>query len=99
MNTSDFIYRAWNGQTRSKRCVSVFIEGTGDKKALYSYGYHYPLLFDEEILTKLIEGQTQYAEGIQEQMDAKKRKDTQVYKYLQIRHAEAVCNLERLQLI
>ncbi len=45
MKTAQFIAKAWNGETKAKRCANVFIEGQGEKMAIYSYGYHYPLLF------------------------------------------------------
>lgn len=41
MTTSEFIIKAWRGETRKTACSSVFIDGG----AIYSYGYHYPLLF------------------------------------------------------
>lgn len=41
MTTSEFITKAWRGETRKTACSSVFIDGG----AIYSYGYHYPLLF------------------------------------------------------
>lgn len=46
MNTREFITKAFNGETRATHCASVFSEGNGtDRVAIYSYGYHYPLLF------------------------------------------------------
>ena len=41
MTTHDFITSAFNGKTKIQKCASVFI----DNGAVYSYGYHYPLLF------------------------------------------------------
>lgn len=41
MTTREFITKAFNGETRKRECSSVFIDGG----AIYSYGYHYPLLF------------------------------------------------------
>lgn len=45
MRTREFIKRSYDrindGKNKSARCASVFTEG----EAIYSYGYHYPLLF------------------------------------------------------
>lgn len=45
MRTQEFIKRSFDrinaGNNKSARCASVFTEG----EAVYSYGYHYPLLF------------------------------------------------------
>lgn len=45
MKTRDFIKRSYDrindGKNKTARCASVFTEG----EAVYSYGYHYPLLF------------------------------------------------------
>ena len=45
MRTRDFIERSYKrineGTFKSTKCASVFNEG----EAIYSYGYHYPLLF------------------------------------------------------
>jgi hypothetical protein len=44
MRTIDFIARCAEGkQVRDKRCASVFFESRDC--IIYSYGYHYPLLF------------------------------------------------------
>lgn len=42
MTTKDFIINAFNGRTRATACSSVFQDGNHN---IYSYGYHYPLLF------------------------------------------------------
>lgn len=42
MTTAEFITKAFNGETRATKCSSVFKDGNND---VYSYGYHYPLLF------------------------------------------------------
>lgn len=136
MTTREFITKAWNGQTRKRECSSVFIDG----QAIYSYGYHYPLLFkvngktvrnvtgysnttarhiqwsrdveaidihagyrfklrgnDDEIMQDLIEGQMHYINALKDQMQAKKRKDTQVYKWLKFDHDRACDNLAMLR--
>lgn len=136
MTTREFINKAWNGETRKRECSSVFIDGD----AIYSYGYHYPLLFkvggktvrnvtgysnttarhihwsrdveaidihagyrfklrgtDDEIMADLVEGQTHYINELKNQMQAKKRKDTQVYKWLEYNLNKACDNLARLR--
>ena len=43
MTTRDFIARTFNTtSTKERRCSSVFADQDGN---IYSYGYHYPLLF------------------------------------------------------
>jgi hypothetical protein len=42
MTTRDFITKAFNGETKATKCSSVFVDGNKD---IYSYGYHYPLIF------------------------------------------------------
>lgn len=43
MTTADFIKKTFNTtSTRERRCSSVFTDQDGN---VYSYGYHYPLLF------------------------------------------------------
>lgn len=41
MTTQEFIRKAYEGTTTKERCSSVFRDG----RDVYSYGYHYPLLF------------------------------------------------------
>jgi len=139
MTTQEFINKAWNGQTRRDRCSSVFKDNDNN---LYSYGYHYPLLFtigdkqirnvsgysnstakhinwtrdinaidvevpydfrlnnwldDEVQIAKLVKGQQEYIDTAKQQMDAMKRKDTQVYKSLEYDYDRAVNNLKELQ--
>ena len=49
MTTRDFIAKTYNTTaTRERRCSSVFTDYDGN---VYSYGYHYPLLFTIEGLT------------------------------------------------
>jgi hypothetical protein len=45
MTNQTFILKAWNGQTKTRRNNSLVFERMGNEKVLYSYGYHYPLLF------------------------------------------------------
>lgn len=42
MNTQTFIEKAFFGETRRTAVASVFADGNQN---IYSYGYHYPLLF------------------------------------------------------
>lgn len=42
MTTREFINKVFRGETTVRNCASVFADSNGD---LYSYGYHYPLLF------------------------------------------------------
>lgn len=42
MTTKDFIKQAFYGNTKMQKCSSVFRDGDNN---IYSYGYHYPLLF------------------------------------------------------
>lgn len=136
MTTREFINKAWNGQTRKKECSSVFYENG----VVYSYGYHYPLLFkingktvrnvegysntterhiqwsrdidaidihaghrfrlshdDNMTMSDLVEGQIAYINNLKEQMASKKRKDTQVYKWLKFDHDRACDNLALLR--
>lgn len=138
MTTRQFITRAFN-ERKTGKCSSVFAEN-GD---IYSYGYHYPLLFrikgqavrnvrgysnttqrhimwsrdvdaidvhcyntfrlfggensDDIALISLIASQTDYVESIKRQMDAKKRKDTQVYHWLEVDYDRAMDNLDKLK--
>lgn len=41
MTTQEFIRKAHEGTTTKEKCSSVFRDG----RDVYSYGYHYPLLF------------------------------------------------------
>jgi hypothetical protein len=41
MTTAEFIEKAFYNETKKRSCSSVFIESG----IVYSYGYHYPLLF------------------------------------------------------
>lgn len=134
MTTRQFITNAFTNRKDGK-CSSVFAEN-GD---VYSYGYHYPLLFrvggkairnvrgysnttqrhimwsrdveaidihapysfrlvgdDSAILRNLRDGQKAYIASIEEAMAAKKRKDTQVYKWLQFDLDRANENLVKL---
>jgi hypothetical protein len=52
---------------------------------------------DDEIIQELIDGQMHYINSLKDQMDAKKRKDTQVYKWLQYNHDQACDNLAKLR--
>lgn len=46
MTTAEFIKKTYNTtSTRERRCSSVFTDEDG---VVYSYGYHYPLLFKVE---------------------------------------------------
>lgn len=137
MTTGEFINKAFNGKTKKTHCSSVIADSNGD---LFSYGYHYPLLFrvkgrairnvrgysnttakhiswtrdidaidvhtlygfrlvgnTESILYELIKGQQQYIESIQDQMNSKTRKDTQVYKWLEYDLTRANDNLKFLK--
>jgi hypothetical protein len=138
MTTRQFITRAFNDRKTGK-CSSVFADN-GD---VYSYGYHYPLLFrvhgqairnvrgysnttqrhiqwsrdvdaidvhcygtfrliggaanDDVALISLIASQRDYIDSIQRQMDAKKRKNTQVYKWLEFDLQRANDSLRKLE--
>lgn len=139
MTTQEFINKAWYGNTRKRFCSSVFKDNRGN---LYSYGYHYPLLFrlngvairntsgyststnrhiswtrdieavdvkvpysfrlsdyrsEVEQLRELAVAQYDYADDIRQRMDAKKRKDTQVYAYLQHQYDRAMDSWHQLK--
>lgn len=137
MTTREFITKAFNGETKKRECSSVFADGNND---IYSYGYHYPLLFrvggktvrnvrgysnttarhimwsrdveaidihtlhgfrltgdDASIIAELIKGQKEYIASIERQMAAKKRKNTQVYEWLQFDLDRATENLRKLE--
>jgi hypothetical protein len=137
MTTREFINKAWHGTTRTRQCSSVFVDNDGN---IYSYGYHYPLLFrvgnkvirnvkgysnstskhihwtrdidaidvevprdfrigydQERMLEQLIQGQHEYVTSIKGQMDGKKRKDTQVYRWLEYDYTRALYNLNMLR--
>ncbi len=139
MTTRQFISKNFGVSGTKRTCSSVFADSDGN---IYSYGYHYPLLFtvngrtirntrgyssttDRHILwsrdveaidvvapyhfrlsgddvvdmTVLLKSQREYIADLQKQMDAKKRKDTQVYKWLEHKHTKAVVNLAKLTLI
>lgn len=136
MTTADFIAKTFNvTANRERRCSSVFTDYDGN---VYSYGYHYPLLFTIEGLTfintsgyssttskhiiwakravgysyigvelngarlpltlddieaklgaKVVELKTE--------MDGKKRKDTQVYKYLEEEYEQVLADYNRVK--
>lgn len=135
MTTKDFITKAFNQTTKARRCSSVFAEG----RDVYSYGYHYPLLFmvankvirnvtgysittsrhisdsrtvsaidihcghtfrltgnNLQMFEELTQAQTEYIQSIKKEMQAKKRKNTQVYSGLHQRLQEAEDNLTSL---
>jgi hypothetical protein len=135
MTTRQFITRAFNDRKTGK-CSSVFADN-GD---VYSYGYHYPLLFrvhgqairnvsgysvttqrhiqwsrdmdaidvhagnnfrlngnDHANVLELIKGQQWHIDSLQRQMDAKKRKNTQVYKWLEFDLQRASDSLKQLE--
>ena len=136
MTTREFINANFGQSGRSKDCSSVHKDQDGN---IYSYGYHYPLLFkinghnvrnvrgyssttarhilwsrdidaidiempygfrlgnDAWNYAEGLRGQLAYVEQCKKELDSKKRKDTQVYRYLQSRYERAVNNLERLQ--
>ena len=137
MKTRDFIRQRFNLRTTKTSCSSVISDDNGN---IFSYGFHYPLLFtvgdkivrnvsgysnttqrhilwsrdvDDAIdihapdgfrlssddavnLAALLKSQRNYISRLQEQMDAKKRKDTMVYKLLELEHARATANLAAL---
>lgn len=135
MTTAQFIARTYDTEaTRERFCSSVFTDYEGN---VYSYGYHYPLLFKVEGLDILnvngysnttakhinwarqavsnpIEVELRGARlpltlkdiqvklgsqlvELKDQMDSKKRKDTQVYKQLEWRYARVAENYNRVQ--
>ena len=138
MTTREFINKEFGQSGRSKDCSSVHKDFDGN---IYSYGYHYPLLFtingrnirnirgysnttarhilwsrdidaidihcpsgfrlgnDAWNLQDCKRGQLAYIESLQRQMESKKRKDTQVYKWLANDLSKAVNNLERLEVL
>lgn len=51
----------------------------------------------EAMKAQLIESQRDYIQGLKDEMDGKKRKDTQVYKWLKFDHDRACDNLARLR--
>lgn len=136
MTTRDFIYKKFYGYTNATSCSSVFGDSDG---TIYSYGYHYPLLFtvkgktvrnvtgysnttarhihwsrdvdaidivagggfrlssdDETNYNKLVESQRKYVQRLADKLASKKRKDTQVYKWLEHDYLQAANNLKEL---
>lgn len=132
MTTRDFITARFYLNTSRTSCSSVMSDSQGN---IYSYGYHYPLLFTlngknirnvrgyssttgrhilwsrdvdaidihapagyrlSDGIQPLIDSQTKYVQSLKSEMDAKVRKNTQVYEYLKARYIKASVNLMEL---
>jgi len=135
MTTAEFIKKTYNTtSTRERFCSSVFTDYEGN---VYSYGYHYPLLFKVEGLDILnvtgysnttakhinwarqavsnpVEVELRGARlpltlddieaklgakvvELHSQMQAKKRKDTQVYKHLEQEYEQTLADYNRVK--